>query len=303
VPSLTVQKALTPSQTLKLTYSKRISRPSLTYLNPFLNQSNPQSQSEGNPTLAPEISQSVELNYNAFIGTAIINASTYYKHTTGLIESIATPTTYIDNNGIAQPATLTKYFNIGTNNSVGSSVFGSVNPIPIMTLRGQISAYTYKPDPSGLFLTSQSQNGTYIQYNAFASASVTTKSGFITELFMIENSPRRTIQGTNPSFSLLGLGVRQQILKKKASIGINTLEPFNKYKEFNSHISSPGFVQTSTTQFPFRSVGLTFSYNFGKLNFNNNQKKGVNNDDLKQGDQGGMGGSPTGNGNGNNNQR
>ena len=286
VPSLTLQKALTPSQTLKLTYSKRISRPSLTYLNPFLNQSNALSQSQGNPTLAPEISQTVELNYNAFIGTAIINASTFYKHTTGLIESIANPITYA-----GRSETLTEYFNVGNNNSVGASMFGSVNPIPIMTIRGQISAYTYNPDPSGLFASSQSQNGTYIQYNAFASASVTTKSGFITELFMIENSPRRTIQGTNPSFSLLGLGVRQQIFNKKASIGINTLEPFTKYKDFNSHISSPGFVQTSTTQFPFRSVGLTFSYNFGKLNFNSNQKKGINNDDLKQGDQGGMGGS------------
>jgi hypothetical protein len=39
-------------------------------------------------------------------------------------------------------------------------------------------------------------------------------------------------------------------------------------------------------------VGVTFSYSFGKLTFSNpnEKKKGVNNDDLKQGDQGGMGG-------------
>jgi len=49
VPSLTIQKALTPSQTMKLTYSKRISRPSLQYLNPFLNTTNIQSQTIGNP--------------------------------------------------------------------------------------------------------------------------------------------------------------------------------------------------------------------------------------------------------------
>jgi outer membrane receptor protein involved in Fe transport len=293
VPSLTIQKVLTPSQTLKLTYSKRISRPSLTYLNPFLNQTNPQSQSEGNPSLGPEISQSIELNYNVFVGTAILNASTFYKHTTGLIESIATPTTYLDNSGNPQPATLTKFLNIGNNNSFGASFFGSVNPIPIMTIRGQISSYTYKPDPSGQYLADQSQNSTYIQYNAFGSASITTKSGFITELFVVENSPRRTIQGTNPSFSLFGVGVRQQIFKKKASIGINTLSPFEKYKDFNSHISSPGFTQTSTTQFPFRSIGFTFSYNFGKLSFSTpKDKNAIKNDDLKQGDQGMGGGAP-----------
>ncbi|MDB5112853.1 MAG: TonB-dependent receptor, partial [Mucilaginibacter sp.] len=106
-----------------------------------------------------------------------------------------------------------------------------------------------------------------------------------------QNSPRRTIQGTNPSFSLFGVGVRQQIFKKKASIGINALSPFQKYKQFDSHLSSPGFTQNSIVQFPFRSVGLTFSYSFGKLSFNSNQKKGINNDDLKQGDQG-VGGAP-----------
>ncbi len=129
------------------------------------------------------------------------------------------------------------------------------------------------------------QTGTYVQYNAFLMAEVDLKSGFIAQVFAIENSPRRTIQGTNPSFSLLGAGVRKQFLKKKASLGINTLEPFNKYKHFDTNISSPGFSQSSTFAFPFRSVGITFSYSFGKTTFSNpQQKKGVNNDDLKQGD-------------------
>ena len=52
-------------------------------------------------------------------------------------------------------------------------------------------------------------------------------------------------------------------------------------------------MQTSTFKFPFRSVGLTFSYSFGKTTFSNpmEKKKGVNNDDLKQGEsQGGAAG-------------
>jgi len=285
VPSLTIQKALTPSQTIKLSYSKRISRPSLQYLNPYLNDANPQSQSQGNPTLAPEIAQTVELNYNVFIGSAILNASTFYKHTNGEIESIARPL-------VGQSGTLTSFANIGTNNSFGASFFGSVNPVKILTIRGQISAYTYDPNPTGIFVADQSQVGTNIQYNAFGSGSVTLNSGFIAEVFVVQNSPRHTIQGTNPSFSLFGVGVRQQLMHKRASIGINTLSPFEKYKNFDSHISSPGFATNSTVQFPFRSVGLTFSYSFGKLNFNTTtDKKAIKNDDLKQGDQG-MGGSP-----------
>lgn len=289
VPSFTVQKQLTTTQTVKLTYSKRITRPSLTFLNPFLNASNPNSESQGNPKLSPEVSQSIELNYNTYIKSSVINLSVYYKHTGGLIESIALP---INNS----QGTLTTYANVGINNSWGASFFGSINPVKILTIRGSINGYTYDPTAQAGFATQQTRTGVTFAYNAFLSGSVALDNGFIAEVFALENSRNYTIQGSNPSFSMLGAGVRKQFMEKKMSIGINTLEPFNKYKHFNTDLESPAFVQNSTFAFPFRSVGLTFSYNFGKVTFSNPNapKKGVNNDDLKEGDQGGMGGGAPG---------
>jgi len=112
------------------------------------------------------------------------------------------------------------------------------------------------------------------------------------------SAPRHTIQGTSPAFSILGAGVRKQFLKKKASIGINTLEPFTEYKHFDTHTVSQGLNQNSTFAFPFRSVGLTFSYSFGKTKFTADKNK-INNDDMKQGDQGVGGAGGTGGGTGN----
>ncbi len=89
IPSLTIQKQISSTQTIKLSYSKRITRPSLQFLNPYLNTSNVLAQTEGNPNLAPEISQTVELGYNTFIKSSVINFSVYYKHTGNMIESIA----------------------------------------------------------------------------------------------------------------------------------------------------------------------------------------------------------------------
>jgi hypothetical protein len=89
------------------------------------------------------------------------------------------------------------------------------------------------------------------------------------------------------------MGFKKQFDKKKYSLGVNVIQPFSNYKDFNSNITSKGLTQVSRFQYPFRSFGLTFSYNFGKLNFKPQnpmeKKKGINNDDLKQGDQG-MGG-------------
>jgi len=181
------------------------------------------------------------------------------------------------------------------NNSFGFNFFTSVNPIKILTLRTNINVYTYNPTPYAQYAYYFTNTQTKVQYNIFLSASVNFNSGLIAELFALENSPRYTLQGSSPSFSLLGLGVRKQIMKKKASIGLNTLEPFAKYKYFDSNTSSPGFSQSSHFGFPFRSVGITFSYSFGKLKFAAPTQKKGDVDEEKQGDQG-IGGGGSGGG-------
>ena len=283
IPSFTLQKKLTESASLKLSYTKRITRPSLNFLNPFINRSNIQAQTQGNPDLEPEISQTIELGYSTFSQKRTINFSVYYRNISGLIEGIATP--LADESG-----TITNYRNIGENNSLGMNFFGSVTLFKNLSLRGNFNAYTYKPDPSGIYSTAQTQNGTYVQYSAFVSGTYNFKHDLVAEAFVIQNSRRRTLQGVNPSFNLLVLGVKKQFWDKSASIGINITSPFKNSLEFKQESSGPGFNQTSNFNYPIRSFGLTFSYNFGKMSFSNAGKKGVNNDDLKQGDsnQGGM---------------
>jgi outer membrane receptor protein involved in Fe transport len=289
IPSLTIQKEFSATKILKVAYSKRITRPSLQFLNPFVNQSNPQALSTGNPELSPEISQTVELDYNTYIGSNILNLSTYYKRTSNLIENITAPNPAATNGG-----TLTTYQNIGTNNSIGANIFGTVNPFKALTIIANVNAYTYKPDPSGVFNLAQSQNGTYLQYFGFLRATLELPKNFVAEAFAFGSSSRRTIQGTNPSFSLFGIGAKKQFMQKKLALGVNALQPFSNYKEFNSTTNSNGISQSTSFRLPFRSFGLTFSYNFGKVSFGGQQqKKGINNDDLKQGDQGG--GAPSGN--------
>ena len=299
IPNIAISKSLKNGQTVKLSYSKRIQRPSIQFLNPFLNTSELSNHSIGNPELARETAQTLDLNYSAFIKGSVINASVYYRHTNNMIESYITPYNFTstDNNGnqSTRQVSLTQYANVGDNNSIGSSLFGSVTLAKIVTLRGSVNLFTYNPTIKSEFQNSTNANSnTYVQYNVFLSGGVKLPGGFAAETFMVQNSPRRTFQGQNPSFSIYNIGMKKEILKKKGSIGLTLVQPFSENLIFQSKINSGSIIQSSQFAVPIRSVGLNFTWNFGKMNYGQQmpkKKKGINNDDLKQGDGNGQGGS------------
>lgn len=295
VPSVALAKTLKGSNSLKLTYTKRIQRPSLTQINPFINKANADNQTQGSPTLSPEITQTLEFGYTAFIKSSVVILSTYYKHTNNLIEGIAESVFDTD---LGRTITRTNYLNIGKNNSFGLSASGSINPVKPLTIRGSANFYTYNADANAALAAQQSSNSTYVQYNVFTGASLVLKKGFAAELFGIFNSQRRTIQGTNPAFNLLGFGLKKEIIPKKFTLGLNALSPFQKYLELKSNITGSNISQTQTIKYPLRSFGISFTYNFGKITYGQqDKKKGINNDDLLPGDTGnGGGGVPSGGG-------
>jgi hypothetical protein len=172
-------------------------------------------------------------------------------------------------------------------------VFTQISPVKGLTLRGNINAFTYQPRVSSNYVSTATTTGkTFLMGNAYVGGSVKMTQGFLVETFAILNTPRRTSQGRNPAFNMWQISLNKEILKKKGKVGLNVVDPFNERKNFNSSFTGAnGLAQSSNFSVPFRSVGLTFSWQFGKMNFNAQPKKkrGVNNDDLKQ-----DGGTPSG---------
>lgn len=291
-PSLILSQTLKNNTTLKLSYNKRMTRPSLAYLNPFLNDADPLNQSAGNPALNPELSDNFELGYSTFIKGSIINASVFYRQTNDIIESFYSTRTAIVN-GAPRQTGFTTFQNIGTSESYGFNLFGSYNPMPKWTLMANFGLNTYE-------VINQQTNistGTFANYNVFARSAISFKGGWNAEVFGVLTSKRRTFQGVTEALKFYGGAVKKDIMKKKATVGLNVFNVFSRDLHIETTNSSAAFLQRTNIYYPIRSFGVNFSYNFGKINYSAKPKaKKVNNDDLKKEEQqggqlGGMGGN------------
>jgi outer membrane receptor protein involved in Fe transport len=77
VPSLFLSRKLNDRSNIRLSYSKRINRPDYRELNPFVNTTDPNNFTSGNPYLSPEIQHSIELGWKYDLGSGgslMINA-------------------------------------------------------------------------------------------------------------------------------------------------------------------------------------------------------------------------------------
>lgn len=279
LPSVTYSLNLPKFRSIKLSYTQRIQRPSLQYINPFNNNADQLNLQTGNPDLLPELVHQVETAFNGTFGGFTTFSSIYYKYTDDIIESILTR----DANGVA----LTSYSNVGTNQSVGLNTFISKS-IKKITLRGGGNIYTYN---SKGVINEQSLERNSFMYQLFVSGEYTITGSLKTDFFGMFRSPQRTLQGDNPSFSIYGLGLRKEW--KSMSFGLRVIQPHTPDLKFASNIKGNGFTQKSEFSIPFRSLGVSYSYKFGKVDFRERQSK-IKNSDLKAGDGGNQGGASGG---------
>ncbi len=84
-PTAHLRYDITKEHSLQLSYSRRVSRPSIWQLNPFVNVSDKQNYRCGNPDLMPEFVNSVELGYLMTIKKSSLNFTAFYRHRDDII--------------------------------------------------------------------------------------------------------------------------------------------------------------------------------------------------------------------------
>jgi outer membrane receptor protein involved in Fe transport len=108
VPSVSIQRSL-KSSSLTFGFTQRIQRPGIFQLNPFVDRSNPNYITTGNPGLRPAVNNNFELSYGNF-AKGSVNISTSYSFANNTIQQLAS---------VNGTVTTTTYANVGKNKQLG----------------------------------------------------------------------------------------------------------------------------------------------------------------------------------------
>ena len=277
LPSASVQYKLSQSSSLRLAYARRIQRPGLRDINPFIDQSDPRNVEFGNPTLDPEVTDQLELTGNARLGPGFLNASVFYKRTDDLISEIleVDPVTEV---------TSSFPINLGQTDSYGASLFANYTLFENVKVRGGLNLERLTLVGAGR-LAGVSRDVT--QYSLNGSLTWELPKDFVVESFGFYRAPTQTLQGERASFSIWSIGAQKKLMDDKWRVGVRIVEPFARDKTFPNELTGDNFVQRNEFGVLFRSFGLTANYKFGELSGNRQRERRTK---INAGDQRSEGG-------------
>lgn len=291
VPSVNLSKKLKNGNILKAAYNRRIQRPSLQFLNPNIQASNPLFITIGNPELNPEFTNNYELAYNTYIKKTSLSFTTFWRNTTGSIQAIRNPETGVNTQGDSIQIIRTTYENIGTENAYGFSIFSNANISDKFSLNGGTDVY-YAVLNNNLNDPNYNASNEGWVYNIRGFANYKLGKGWGLQAFGFYRGRQIQLQGRQSGFGIYSLNIQKEFNNKKGTIGLGAENFLTKAIYMRNELSSPTLDQVSINEMRNMNFKINFSYRIGKMSMDaqpRRRKKSISNDDVKEGGDGGGG--------------
>lgn len=293
VPSASLGWKLTDLSNLRVGYNMRIYRPDIWYLNPYLDDSNPSSISQGNPELDSEHSHAFDLSYSNFTPKFNINLSARYSFTNNSIQSVTSLVSeddipdFSEDKKTGKDVLYTTYQNIGKSRNLNLSAYVNWNATKDTRIYANLfGGYTSLKGADGL------ENDGWNLF-AFGGAQQTFKHDWRLSVNVFGQTPWIMLQGKGSSFFSYSVNLNKSFLNRRLSLSAFASNFFQKYNKFESHIEGQGFLQDSWNKYPQMRFGFSVSYRIGELKASvKKAARTITNDDVKSG------GSSTGAGGG-----
>ena len=253
VPSASIQWSPSMTQNIGLSYNMRISRPGISYLNPYVNTSDPTARTYGNPDLDTERGHNISLVYNYYSPLIMINATLRHSFTANGIESYS----FYDEDNLFN----TTYGNIVSSRNTGLNGFVMFNPgnkTRIM-LNGGVGYADLRSAQLG-------QQNSGWNYNILVGVQQTLPWDLRLSANVITMGKTISLQGWSTGMSLGTLGLTKSFLEDRLSVSLSGVIPMAKGLRINmtSHTQGAGFTTDMSTSIPMGAVTCQISWSFGK---------------------------------------
>ena len=252
VPSASLQYTLGQGSNLGLTYNMRISRPGITYLNPYVDKSNPTTRTYGNTDLDVEKSHNLALVYTMFTPKLMLNLNLHHNFTDNAIEAYS----FYDTENLLN----TTYGNIVRRHQTGLN--GYVNWLAAKNTRLFLNGAVNYTD---LRSTTLSQRNSGWTANAMVGLQQTLPADFKLSVYAMTSTKNYTLQGWSGGFNLITANVSKSLLKDKLNLSLMGMMGLNMGGNINIESYSQGkdFSMHTLTKVPLYGFTFTVSYTFG----------------------------------------
>ena len=292
VPTASMQYTISQGSNLGLTYNMRISRPGITYLNPYVDKTNPIALSYGNPDLDVEKAHNLSLVYNMFTPKLMVNLNLHHNFTDNAISQYS----FYDSNNLLN----TTYGNVVQRHQTGLNAYVNylLTPKTRLFMNGGLNYVDLSSDE-----LNQSNSGWTA--NIMAGLQQTLPWDLKLSAFAITSTKNYTLQGWSGGFNILTASLSKSLFNDKLTLGVQGIMGLNKGGNLNIESSSRGqnFTSYNNVKVPIYGVTFTVSYTFGNSKVRAKQHTSrVQNDFIEQQSQGEIinnagSGSTSGNGN------
>ena len=238
--------------TISVNYARRINRPRLNQLNPFIYYTNIYTSITGNPLLLPSYSDNFELNY---LYKGMLSLTAFTQHTSDAISSLIT---------IDGPLLAYSTGNFLTTDNLGA--YASFNKTLFKCWENNTSASIFYSSSKSNISEIPTQNGFSASINFNNSFKISNGLSFY--LNYTQNLPSTTGNVYSYAQRNFRTGARLKLLKNNLIISPSYL--LGSVTKFDIHYSD--FVQTQKTDYNYNTFNFNVTYLFGRSKVSGNNK-------------------------------
>ena len=265
------------SNSMSLSYSKRINRPRGRFLNPFSTYSSNINIFQGNPDLNPAYTNAIDLGYLKRWSKLTLNSSVYVNITDESFQFIRKESgLFVD--GI--PVILSTPINLSKEYRAGFEFNVNYTPYKWWRLNGNLNVFRNENQGDYKYVDYLG-NDVVQNFDNIATSWFTRISSKVTLPYKVDwqtnltyNAPQNSAQGRRLDMTSVNLAFSKDVLKDKGSITLNVSDLFNTRKRrFTNEIEN---VVSSYSEFQWRErqITLAFTYRFNKKkNERENQRR------------------------------